>query len=113
MLTLMRGIKIQYRAYRHNARWVDGGVTAVIVFFDMLHVHRVGHARPLVKLAHVTGQMRIIFDPLQVAFEMPVVDGIEPEQRDKQPPIRLDELGTEELAPVAEPRVELIQRNED
>ena len=40
--------------------------------------------------------MRIVDDAPEIAFEMAMIDGIEPEQGDKESPIGLDELRAEE-----------------
>ena len=109
----VRALQIQLRSDGDDAGRVDVVMGHVVVPLDMVEIDGLRDTLHLVEVPKVAVEMGVVDDAPEVAFEMPVVDGIEPEQRDKQPPIGLDELGTEEVAPVAEPRVELIQRNED
>ena len=62
-------------------------MTAVIVLFDMLHIDRLSHARPLVQLAHITGHMRIIFNLLEIALKVAVIDRVETNLGGLQTPV--------------------------
>src|SRR5690606_34550083 len=77
----MRLLQVQLRPKRHHAGRVDGRVALVVVALDVLEVHRFRDARPLVQLAQPAAQARVIGDAPQVALEMPVVDGVETNQR--------------------------------
>ena len=80
--------------------WADGNdagriefaMGAVVVPFDVIEVHRVGDAVGLIQISQIAEEVRIIDDAPEVAFEMAVVHGIEPDQRHEQPPVGLDEF---------------------
>ena len=65
---------------------------AVIVPFDVVEIDRVGDACHLVQVFEIPGELRVIDDTPEVAFEMAMINGIEPKQRDKQSPVGLDVL---------------------
>ena len=44
---------------------------------DMGHVHRLRDAGLLIEIAHIAGQICIIVNAPDIAFEMPDIDGIE------------------------------------
>ena len=44
---------------------------------------------------------------------MSVIDGVEPDEGDKQSPVRFQELRAEEIAALAESGVQLIQGSKD
>ena len=82
----------------------------VIVALDVIEVDRLGDAVDLIEVAQVAVQVRVVDDPAQVAFEMPVVDRIEANQRHEEAPIGLERLGAEEIAPIAEPLFHRVER---
>jgi hypothetical protein len=65
------------RAERDDAGRVHPLLAAVVVALDVVHVDGLGHARPLIEIAHVVRQVRVVDDPLQVALEVVVVDRVE------------------------------------
>src|SRR5690606_409132 len=94
----MRAVEIEDRAGWYNAGGVDGGVAAVVVLFDVLHVDRFLDAGPLIKLAHITGEVRVIGNAFEVAFEMPVIHRIKTNQRGKQSPVGFGDLLAEQIS---------------
>src|SRR5690606_5065135 len=62
-----------------------------------------GDAGPLVQLAQVAGQVRVVGDAPQVALEVAVVDRVEAHQGGEQPPVRLGEAFAEQVAPGPQP----------
>ena len=85
----------------------------VVMPLDVIEIHRVRNAGHLIEVFEVTGQIRVVDDAPDVAFEMSMIDGIKPDEGDKESPIGFDELRTEEIAPLAESGVQLIQRREE
>ena len=68
---------INLRIDRDDPVRINALVAVVVVAHDMRKVHRVSDAGPLVQLACVGPQVRIIHDPLSVTLEVQVVDRIE------------------------------------
>src|SRR3546814_15882852 len=56
---------------------------------DVVEVDRRGHAGLLVEVAQVVPQARVVGQAPDVALEMPVIDGIEAQQRGEQAPVGL------------------------
>ena len=67
---------------------------------DVIKPNCAGNAIPLIKLAGIGPEVRIIDDPRAVAFEMPVIDRIEPDQRREQSPVGLGDPVTHQIAVV-------------
>jgi hypothetical protein len=62
------------------------------MMLDMLHIDRRRDIRLLIKVAHISRQIRIVRDPTQITLKMPDIDWIEPDQRRKKPPVSLGDL---------------------
>lgn len=77
----MRRIKVLIGPKRDNARRIDVMMGHVIMAFDMIQVHRVGHLIILIEVLQVAKQMGIIHDAPDVALEMPMIHRIEPDER--------------------------------
>src|SRR5690606_27474445 len=84
----MRALQVQHRPQRHNAVGVDGGMTAVVMLLDVVEIHHVSNTLPLVQLAGVGPEVNVVRQPLQVALEVAVVDGIEADQGGEEAPVR-------------------------
>ena len=84
----------------------------VIVAFDMVEVHRLGDAIDLIQIFEVAEQIGVVDDPPDVALEVPVVDSVEPDERDKQAPVGFDKLHAEQVPAIPEPFLQLIKRVE-
>ena len=77
----MRLKEVKERSGWHDTVGIDGGMTAVVVLLDMLHVHRCGDARPLIQLAGKGPQGRVIHQAPEIALEVAVVNRVEADQR--------------------------------
>ena len=73
----------------------------VVMPLDVVEVHGLRDAGHLIEIFEIAGEVRVVDDATDIAFEMSVIDGIEPDQGDEQPPIGFDELRAEEIATVA------------
>ena len=83
----MRRAQLQLRPERDDPRRVDLAVRAVIMVLDVINVHGRADIGILVQLAQIVRQMRVISDAALVAFEVAVLDGIEPHDGGEWPPI--------------------------
>jgi hypothetical protein len=98
---------------RYDACGVYRFMAAVIVLFDVIHVHRLGDARHLIKLAQIVRKVRIIRDAAQVALEVPMIDRVEPDKCREETPVGLGDPGACEIALFSEPffqPVELLEQ---
>ncbi|MCY1466048.1 hypothetical protein D9M71_842750 [compost metagenome] len=67
-------------------------MAAIVVVLDVLKIHRLGNTRPLINLAQPVRQVRIIRNPPQVAFEVPVIHRVKADQRGKQANVRFSQV---------------------
>ena len=65
---------------------------------DMIDADCFGDSRLLIKIEQVTLQVRVIDDASQVAFEMAVINHVEPDQRAKQSPVGFDDSITKQVS---------------
>lgn len=77
----------------------------MIMAHDVVHVHCRGDTRRLIEIASVGPEVWVIDDPLGIAFEMQVIDGVEPHKRRKQPPVCFGQSCAHKIALISEPRV--------
>lgn len=105
--------QIQLRTDGHDAGGVDVVVRHVVVPLDMVEVHGVRDTGYLIEVPEIAGKIRVVDDAPEIAFEMAMVDGVEPDQRDEESPIGFDTLSAEEVAVLAESRLQLIQRGKE
>src|SRR5438445_421820 len=75
----------------HGSRRVDVAVHLVIVPLDMVEVDCVSEPRGLEQVPGVGTQHRNLRQFRPVAFEMPVVDGVEPYEGAEQPNVGLSD----------------------
>jgi len=66
-------------------------VAHVVVALDVAEIDGLGDARDLVDVAGVGPEVAVIDDAPDVALEMTMVDGIEPDERGEQPDIGFGE----------------------
>jgi hypothetical protein len=78
-------------------------VRDVVVPLDVIEIHRPGDARCLIQVAEVALQIRIVDDPPEVAFEVPVIDRIEAHEGAEKPPVRFDECCAKQISSGREP----------
>ena len=75
---------------RNNPRRIDVVVSEIVVTFDVIKIHRIGDTIDLIKIAQIPGQIWIIDNPSDVAFEMTMVDGVKADQSHEEPPVCFD-----------------------
>src|SRR6266550_8907666 len=95
---VMLRLEIEGGPERHDAAWIDVQHAHVIVPLDVIHVHGRGDAGPLIKIAQIIRQVRIIRDAAQIALEVADIDRIEAHQRGEQSPVRLGDARSAEIA---------------
>ena len=77
---------------------VDRRVAAIIVVTDMGKIHGFTNARHLVDIAQEAVKVRIIADPVAIAFEMRNVHRVKSHQRGPQAKIGFGQLVPRQLA---------------
>jgi hypothetical protein len=85
----VRRVQVQGWPDWHDPRRINVIVRHVVVALDVVEIHRVCNAVMLVKIAQVRPEIRIIDNPAKIAFEVAVINGVEPNQRREQAPVRL------------------------
>ena len=86
----MRSVEILHRAHRNNTRRIDVVVSKVVMTLDVIEVNDVGNSVELIQIAKVSKQIRVIHNPADIAFEMPVINRVKSDQRYKKSPIRFE-----------------------
>ena len=89
--------KVDDRSQGNDAGGINLFVGHVIMALDMINTDRFGNARLLIEIEHVSLQVWVIYDASEVAFEVPVVNHVEPNQRAKQAPVGFDEAIAEQI----------------
>ena len=80
---------------RDDTGRIDIVVRDVVMPLDMVEIHGLGNTVGLVEISEIPEEIRIIDDSSNIAFEMSVVDRIEPDQRDKKAPVGFHEFRSE------------------
>src|SRR6266571_6148432 len=106
----VRTSEIKLRTERHDAARIDVVVRKVIVTFDVVKVHRLGNARQLVEIEQKTLEVRVINDTAEIAFEVDIIDRVEPDQRTEEPPICLHRFRAEQVTARGQAMFQLIER---
>ena len=86
--------------------WSDGNylgridviVGDVVMLFDVLEVDGLGDSWLLIQIPQVAVQVGIVHDSAKVAFEVPVIDGIEAHESAEQPPVGFDDAIAEKVS---------------
>jgi hypothetical protein len=97
MFTVMGGTKILIGSEGNETSRIDVLMSHIIMPFDVIHIHRVGHAVKLIEIFEIAEQMGIIDNSSDVALEMSMIHGVEPDERHEQPPICLHRVLAEEI----------------
>ena len=90
--------QINRRPDRDNAGRINFGVRHVIMTFDVIEINRLGDAGLLIQVHQISLQVPIIDDPADIAFEVTVIDDVEPNECAKEPPIGFDNVIVEQVA---------------
>ena len=110
--TVMRRGVVDRGPGRHDPRRIDRRVAAVIVRLDVVQIDRPGNARHLIEVAQIVGQVRIVGDPPEIAFEVSDIDRVEADERREQPPVGLGDAVADQIALAGQPLFELVERGE-
>ena len=84
------------RALGHDPGRINPLLRLVVMPLDLHEVGRVAKAGRLVEVPGVAPQVRVVGQPVQIALEVDVVDGVEPGQRGEQPDVGLGYLAAEQ-----------------
>ena len=79
--------KILSRANRNNPGRVDIVVCEIIMTFDVIEIHRVGNTVELIEIPEIPMQVRVVSDSSNVTLEMAMINGVEPDQGNEEPPV--------------------------
>lgn len=85
-------------SFRNNRPPVQGGVGAVVVFLDLVHIYCFCHPFHLVYLPTIVKQTLRIRYRTSVTFEIDCVDFVEAKQGHKQPDVGQRESITGDIA---------------
>ena len=100
----------QVRAARDDPGRVDVLVHDVVVLLDLDEVDGVAEAGGLEQVPRVGPQHRHLAELLPVALEVPVVDGVEADQRGEQPHVGLGDGVAHEVPLAGEPLLQPVER---
>jgi hypothetical protein len=70
----MRLREIHMWAERHDPRWINRGVTFVVVPLDVSEIDSAAHIGPLIEIARIGKKIGVLGQSSQVALEMSGVD---------------------------------------
>ena len=84
-------------------------MAGIVMPLDMLEIHRLGHAWPLIHLPQPVRQICIVGNSPQVAFEVAVVHRIKTNQRSEQPHIGFGQVLAGQIAMAAQVLFQMIQ----
>lgn len=104
MVTSMWCGQILAGSDRDNTGGIDVVVRHVVVPLNMVEIHRVGDALGLVEILEIPEEIGVIDDSPDITFKMSMVDGVEPNQRDKESPVGFHKLQPEEVPPTCQAR---------
>src|SRR6266850_4282374 len=110
---IRRVIKVAVWPEGHNPGSIQHPVTRVVVTFDVREVDRGTDLRQLIQRPCVVPEGRIFDQRTPIAFEVPVIDRIEANQRRKQADVSLGELIANEIAMRGQPLLEPVQGSEN
>jgi hypothetical protein len=85
----------------------------IVAPLDLVDPHRLADARPLVDLPDKAGNVGIIRETTDVAFEGAVIGGVEANERHESADVGLGEIFASDVAVLRQMRFELVERRED
>ena len=91
----MRLCEIEERADGHNSGRINFSVGHVIMTLDVIEIDRVGNSWLLIQIHQITLQVRVIDDAAQIAFEVSVINDVEPDERAEKSPVGFDDPALE------------------
>jgi hypothetical protein len=100
--------------------WPDGNylgrinviVGDVVMLFDVLEVYGFGDSRLLIQVSQIAVQVGVVHDSADIAFKVPVIDGVEAHESAKEPPVRFDNAIAEKVCLDCQALFQFIERVE-
>src|SRR3990172_104469 len=92
---------VESRAQRHDAGRIYIEL-AVVTFLDLLQIESLLDPRPLIKLAQVIAEIRVVLNAAQIALEVTVINQVEAQQRRERAPVRLGDALPRQVSPLTE-----------
>ena len=89
--------QINGRSDRDDAGGINFGVRHIVVTFNVIEIDRGRDPGLLIEVHQITLQIRIIDNPPNVAFEVTVIDNIEPNERAEETPVSFDNALAEQI----------------
>ncbi len=83
LLAAVRLREIDNRSERHDSGGINFFVRHVVMALDVIDADGLGDSRLLIEIEQITLQIRVVDDAPKIAFEMPVINGIEANERAK------------------------------
>jgi len=108
----MRSRKIDHGPEWNNPSRINFLVGHVVMTLDMVDADRLGDSRVLIEIEHVALQIRVIDDAPKIAFEMPVINYIEANERAKETPIGFDHPVAKQVSAFRQTLFHFIERIE-
>ena len=93
----MRRRQIKRGTDWNNAGRIDFGMRHVVVALDVVEVDGTRDAGLLIQVHQVALQVWIIDDAADIAFEMAVINDVEPNERAEKSPIGFDDTIVEQI----------------
>ena len=109
----MRGGKVDHWPDRRDARRIYLTLTSVIMPFNVVDADGFGYSGHLIEVTRVVPKIRVVRDAPQIAFEMAVINCVEPHPRREQPPVRFGDLTSHQIALPGETLLDFVERGED
>ena len=81
LLAAMRSREVDEGSKRDDAGRIDVTMALIIMALDMREIHCGCDLRPLVELARIAEDVRVIDDPREIAFEVTVINTVEADER--------------------------------
>src|SRR6266446_7754182 len=94
----MGPVQVEHGSDRHNTRWINRVVGHVIMALDVIEIDGDRDAWLLEEIHEIALQAWIIEDATEAALKVDVVNNVEPNERAKEPPIRLDDPIAEKIS---------------
>ena len=99
---------VNIRSSRDDPKWIDGGVTPIVMFLDVFHVYCTAHSRDLEDVFRVIEEIRVFAQQLPIALEVNRIDLVKPNEADKQADISFCHLIPAQVSLMAENALTLI-----
>src|SRR5262249_344718 len=112
-IAVVRRGEIDLRADGNDARRVHLALAAVVMPLDVIDADGLSYSWHLIEITGVIPQIRVVGDPPEIAFEMTVVDGVNPHERGEYAPVRFSQLPPGEETLPRQPFFDLVESLEN